>query len=338
MSNAPTPRQVVLPAEQYVAGIRAGDRSALARAITLVESTQPQHEAVAQAVLVALLPDTGKAVRLGISGAPGVGKSTFIETFGCQLLDAGHRVAVLAIDPTSPRTGGSVLGDKTRMARLSQDTRAFIRPSPTMGNLGGVARRTREAMLLCEAAGFDVVIIETVGVGQSETTVANLVDFFLVLLLASSGDELQGIKRGILEVADLIAVNKVDTEPAGSVNRALADYRHALRIARGVAAQDERVMPCSGLTGAGVPEIWQSIVAATEAGRASGALAARRAAQQVSWLWSTAESALVQTLHEAPAVAAIREAVEAEVRDGRITPAMGAARLLDALRQSGAGR
>ncbi len=327
-------RQVILPAQTYVDGIRARDRAMLARAITLVESTRPAHEAPAQEVLLTLLPETGRSIRIGISGAPGVGKSTFIETFGHHLLDAGHRLAVLAVDPTSPRTGGSVLGDKTRMPRLSQDARAFIRPSPTAGTLGGVARRTREAMLLCEAAGFDVVLIETVGVGQSETTVAGMVDFFLVLLLATAGDELQGIKRGILEVADLIAINKVDSEPAAVVTRAMADYRQALRIVHGTGDPHRlRVVGCSGLTGQGLDAIWQAILSATEEGRQRGTLAARRARELVTWLWDTTETALLTSLHEAPDVVAIKDAVEADVRAGRLTPALGAARLLEAHRR-----
>lgn len=331
--KAPVARQVILPAQAYIDGIRAGDRAMLARAITLVESTQPSHHATAQEVLLELLPESGRSVRIGISGSPGVGKSTFIEAFGRLLLDGGKRVAVLAVDPTSPRTGGSILGDKTRMSLLAQDERAFIRPSPTVGNLGGVARRTREAMLLCEACGFDLVIVETVGVGQSETAVAGMVDFFLVLLLASAGDELQGIKRGIIEVADLIAVNKIDAEPAASVNRALADYRHALRILHGHARSGTRVVGCSGLTGEGLDTIWQTILTAVAEERESGTFDVRRERQLSEWLWSAAESGLLASLHESPGVVAIKDEVETAVRAGRLTPALGAARLLEAHRR-----
>ncbi|MCC7126855.1 MAG: methylmalonyl Co-A mutase-associated GTPase MeaB [Acidobacteria bacterium] len=319
----------MLAARAYIDGILAGDRAMLARAITLVESANASHEAVAQEVLLAILPHSGRSLRVGISGAPGVGKSTFIESFGRQILEAGHRVAVLAVDPTSPRTGGSVLGDKTRMTRLAQDARAFIRPSPTVGSLGGVTRRTRESMLLCEAAGFDVILVETVGVGQSETAVAGMVDFFLVLLLASAGDELQGIKRGILELADLVAINKADTEAPAVVGRALADYRNAMRILSGVeAAHITRVMQCSGLSGAGLPEIWQAILDARD--RDPNAFEARRTRQMVDWLWSTVESTLIASLHDAPGVAAVRDAVEADVRAGRLTPTLAARRVLDA--------
>lgn len=324
-------RQVVLPVETYVDGVTRGDRAMLARAITLIESTNPEHEAIAQQVLLALLPRTGHSVRIGISGVPGAGKSTFIETFGRMVLDKGHRVAVLAVDPTSPRTGGSVLGDKTRMTYLSQDVRAFIRPSPTAGTLGGVARRTREAMLLCEAAGFDVVIIETVGVGQSEATVSRMVDFFLVLLLASGGDELQGIKRGILELADLVAVNKCDVESPAVVNRAMADFGHAMRILRGADAGDApRVVRCSGLTGEGLDAIWNRISPLLTAAAQGGALAERRARQNVEWLWTTAESALLSALHDSPEVQRIRAELEADVRAGRTTPTLAARRMLEA--------
>ena len=333
--GAPGTRSVVLPVEAYIEGVRAGDRAMLARAITLVESTNPEHEARAQTVLLALFPMTGRSIRVGISGAPGVGKSTFIESFGRRLLAAGHRLAVLAIDPTSPRTGGSILGDKTRMKALSQDDRAFIRPSPTVGSLGGVARRTREAMLLCEAAGFDVVLVETVGVGQSETAVAEMVDFFLVLLLATSGDELQGIKRGILELADLVAVNKSDTEPPAVVARAVGDYESAFRIVRGPDSDGlPRVARSSGLTGEGLDEIWRIILEHRRRLTGDGRFEARRSRQLVSWLWSLAESTLISSLHDAPDVRAIRTEMEAEVVARRLTPTMAAWRLLEAYRRS----
>ena len=279
-------RRVTLDAIEYVDGVIAGDRTILARAITLVESTAPEHEALAQDVLLRLLPKTGKSMRVGISGVPGVGKSTFIETFGMNLLEEGHRVAVLAIDPTSSRTGGSILGDKTRMERLSMDTRAFIRPSPTAGSLGGVARRTREAMLLCEAAGFDVILVETVGVGQSETAVARMVDFFLVLMLAGAGDELQGIKRGILELADAIAINKCDDEKPETVRRALGDYGAALRIVRGEGGTwTPRVVRCSGLKGEGLDALWALVKEHRGAMESRGEFSSRRGSQAVAWTW-----------------------------------------------------
>lgn len=325
-------RRVLLPASSYVDGIIAGNRAMLARAITLIESTNAAHETLGQEVLQALLPRTGQSLRVGVSGAPGVGKSTFIEAFGRYLLNEGHRVAVLAIDPTSPRTGGSVLGDKTRMAELSRDTRAFIRPSPTIGNLGGVARRTREAMLLCEAAGFDVVIIETVGVGQSETAAAGMVDFFLVLLLASSGDELQGIKRGILELADLIAINKCDAEQPAVISRAMADYRNALRILGGAAADARRrVVKCSGRTGEGLDAIWAAARAMRDGNLE--AFEARRTRQLTEWLWNTVDTTLLASLHESPAVLALRSAIERDVRAGLLAPSLGARRILEAYRR-----
>ncbi|MCA2959486.1 MAG: methylmalonyl Co-A mutase-associated GTPase MeaB [Silvanigrellales bacterium] len=323
-------RQVVLDADTYVDGVLAGDRALLARAITLVESTVPAHEALAQEVLLRVLSRTGNATRLGISGVPGVGKSTFIESFGWMLLEEGHRVAVLAIDPSSARTGGSILGDKTRMAKLSMDARAFIRPSPTAGSLGGVARHTREAMLLCEAAGFDVVVVETVGVGQSETAVAGMVDFFLVLMLATAGDELQGIKRGILELADAVAVNKCDEERPEVVTRALGDYGAALRIVRGHdAVWTPRVLKCSGLGGQGLPELWALVKEHRIHMERSGLLAKKRAQQAIRWTWDLVEDTLLGSLYSSAAVRAAREGLEADVAAGRVTPTLAAKRLLE---------
>lgn len=250
MSGQQTPRRRSLSVDEYVEGILAGDRPILARAITLIESLHPAHEQLGQEVLTRVLPHTGRAHRLGISGVPGAGKSTFIESFGSYLTGRGKKVAVLAIDPSSARTGGSILGDKTRMQRLSADPHAFIRPSPSAGSLGGVARRTREASLLCEAAGFDVILIETVGVGQSEITVADMVDFFLVLMIPGAGDELQGIKKGILEIADLIAVNKADGEGLQPARRAARQYEAALETVRpGTPGWKTPVLTCSGLEG-----------------------------------------------------------------------------------------
>ena len=252
-------RSAASPAETAEA-IRRGDRRALARAITLIESTRADHRAAAEELLAELLPHTGNSIRIGISGVPGVGKSTFIEAFGLHVIGQGHKVAVLAVDPSSQRTGGSILGDKTRMEELTRNTSAFIRPSPSGGTLGGVARRTREAMLACEAAGYDVVIVETVGVGQSETAVSDMVDLFMLLLLPGGGDELQGIKKGIVELADLIVVNKADGALVDAARHAVAEYRHALALLRSP-SKDWKVpvLTCSAATRIGVPEVWDTI-------------------------------------------------------------------------------
>src|SRR3989454_5559301 len=243
--------------EALAADVRAGSRRALAKAITLVESTRADHQHAAQRLLELLLPDTGHAVRVGISGVPGVGKSTFIEAFGLHLIGMGKRVAVLAVDPSSARSGGSILGDKTRMPRLSASTDAFIRPSPSAGSLGGVTRRTREALLVCEAAGYDVVLVETVGVGQSEVAVASMVDFFLVLMLAGAGDELQGIKKGILELADCLAVNKADGDNVAKAEQAAAQYRAALNLlGPGGSRWEPPVLTISGLHVIGIDRVW----------------------------------------------------------------------------------
>ena len=310
--------------------LRGGDRRALARAITLVESTRADHRAAARALLEDLLPDTGGAVRLGISGVPGVGKSTFIEAFGLHLLDQGHRLAVLAVDPTSARSGGAILGDKTRMQALSQRRAAFIRPSPTSGTLGGVARRTREVMMVCEAAGFDVVMIETVGVGQSETVVAEMVDMFLLLLLPGGGDELQGIKKGIAEIADLLVVNKADTGFENAARAAAAEYRSALRLVRpATAAWTPPVVTCSALEGRGLDHVWDQVTAYRTAMAEGGHLTRRRAAQARSWMWQEVEETLRETFRAHPGVAARLPALETAVTEGH-TPATAAARdLLD---------
>ncbi len=258
------PRCRPLPSlDTLVEGVRAGRRAVLARAITLVESRKPEHQGLAEELVQALLPSTGKATRVGITGVPGVGKSTTIDALGTHLLERGHRVAVLAVDPSSSRTGGSILGDKTRMARLSMDERAFVRPSPAAGTLGGVAARTRETLLLCEAAGYDVILVETVGVGQSETAVADMTDTFLVLMLPGAGDELQGIKKGIIEIADILAVNKADGPNAPRAKKAAADYRAALHLLGGREPHwSTPVLTYSGLTGEGIEELWQQVRAA----------------------------------------------------------------------------
>ena len=308
----------------------AGDRRALAQAITLIESTRSDHRERADVLLGALLPRTGKSVRLGITGVPGVGKSTFIERFGLSLLEQGRSLAVLAIDPSSKRGGGSILGDKTRMEELSRRTGAFIRPSPAGATLGGVARRTRETMLLVEAAGFDTVIVETVGVGQSETAVADMVDMFVVLLLPAGGDDLQGIKRGVIELADLIVVNKADGDLLATARRSASDYQHALRMLRSpTAGWTPEVMTASALTGDGVAEVWQVIGRFMEAVGEKG-VARRRADQARAWMWNEVGETLLAELRKHPGVKKLVVGLEREVEAGRATPAAAARLMLKA--------
>ncbi|MFI7688173.1 methylmalonyl Co-A mutase-associated GTPase MeaB [Nonomuraea sp. NPDC049655] len=314
--------------EDYAQGVRAGSRTWIARAITLVESTRPDHMALAQRLLVELTPLSGRARRVGVSGVPGVGKSTFIDALGTYLTGQGHRVAVLAVDPSSTRTGGSILGDKTRMARLSVDPAAFIRPSPTSGTLGGVTKATREAMVVVEAAGFDVVLVETVGVGQSETAVADMVDTFLLLTLARTGDQLQGIKKGVLELADVIAVNKADGEYELAARKAARELAGALRMLRSDAGPPP-VLTCSGLTGDGLEELWRRILAHQD----SLDLAAKRRRQQVQWTWTLVRDRLLAELRHDPEVAAITAEVEREVLAGELTPALAADRLLSVFKR-----
>jgi LAO/AO transport system kinase len=311
-------------------GIRHNDRATLGRAITLVESNSPDDRGRAQDLLKALLPETGGAHRIGISGVPGVGKSTFIETFGLRLVGQGHRVAVLAVDPSSAISKGSILGDKTRMEKLAASDGAFIRPSPTGGSLGGVARKTREAILVCEAAGYDVVLVETVGVGQSETAVAEMVDFFLVLKLAGAGDELQGIKRGILELADLIAINKADGENLQSAELARSEFERALQILR-PGTEDSwtpRVVTASGQTGAGLDEIWKIIGEHHQLLSASGELENRRRRQLLGWMWSLIDEGLRSAVRANLEVAHILAALEGDVLEGRTTPTVAADQIL----------
>jgi LAO/AO transport system kinase len=327
-------------APELVEGVAAGDRRSLARAITLAESTRPDHRALAEEVLEALLPRTGTATRIGISGPPGVGKSTFIEAFGTHVIDEGHQLAVLAVDPSSRRSGGSILGDKTRMGELSNRPQAFIRPSPGGGHLGGVARRTREAMLLCEAAGFDVVLVETIGVGQSEVAVADMVDLFALLVAPAGGDELQGIKRGIMELADLVIVNKADGDLAPAAGRTRADYANAVHLLRpkwkGWATEVHAV---SALDGVGIDEVWEAIGRFCSALQADGELAAARAEQARAWMWSEIGDALLDRFRSDATVAALLGEVEVDVAASRLTPPRAARRLLDAFsdRQPSAG-
>ena len=301
--------------------VRSGDRAVPARAITLVESTKPEHRAVARQLVQLLLPDTGRAIRIGITGVPGAGKSTTIDTFGSNLTAAGHRVAVLAVDPSSSRTGGSILGDKTRMARLVNDERAYVRPSPSSGTLGGVAAKTRETMLLCEAAGFDVILVETVGVGQSETAVADMTDLFLVLMLPGAGDELQGIKKGILELADIIAVNKADGDGAVRAKAAAAEYRAALHImAPKSSVWSPPVLMMSGLSNLGLDTLWDQIQSFRTKTEASGDFAAKRRAQGVKWMWTMLQERVAERLKRDPQLKARLPALEADVAAGRLAP------------------
>jgi LAO/AO transport system kinase len=313
--------------------LREGDRAALARAITLVESKKREHREQAQELLKTLLPATGNAVRVGITGVPGVGKSTTIDALGSYLTGKGHRVAVLAVDPSSVRTGGSILGDKTRMQRLAADERAFIRPSPSAGTLGGVASRTRETMLLCEAAGYDVVIVETVGAGQSEVAVADMTDSFVALMLPGAGDELQGIKKGLLELADVVAVNKADGDNLARAKSAAASLKGALHILASSAGMDEPpVLTFSALTGDGIDRLWQAVIDHRARLEQAGRLADKRKSQQVRWMWTLIEGRFREKLRSDPAIKARLKSLETAVAGGKLPPALAANEIADLLK------
>ncbi|MET9228924.1 methylmalonyl Co-A mutase-associated GTPase MeaB [Lentzea sp. NPDC003310] len=321
----------VIDVAEYAKGVLDGNRGVLARAITLVESTRADHRAKAQELLVELLPKSGDAIRVGITGVPGVGKSTFIDALGTMLTEQGHRVAVLAVDPSSTRTGGSILGDKTRMQRLSVDQNAFIRPSPTSGTLGGVAQATRETIVLVEAAGFDVVLVETVGVGQSEVAVANMTDCSLFLTLARTGDQLQGIKKGILELADVIAVNKADGEHELDARKAARELAGALKLLRPPdALWHPPVLTCSGLTGTGLEDLWSRVLEHRRTLEDAGELAERRRRQQVDWTWMMVRDELWRQVRESAAVRSLAPSLEEKVRLGELTATLAAEQILQA--------
>ncbi|MGI9163016.1 MAG: methylmalonyl Co-A mutase-associated GTPase MeaB [Mycobacterium sp.] len=321
--------------DELAEAVRRGDRAELARAITLVESTRTDHRAQAQRLLLELMPSAGAAMHVGITGVPGVGKSTTIEALGMYLIERGHRVAVLAVDPSSTRTGGSILGDKTRMARLAVHPDAYIRPSPTSGTLGGVAKATRETIVLLEAAGFDIVLVETVGVGQSEVAVSNMVDTFVFLTLARTGDQLQGIKKGVLELADIVVVNKADGAHATEAKAAAAELSSAIRlIYPRETLWRPPVLTMSALSGTGLAELWDTVLKHRDVLAQAGEFDARRRAQQVDWTWAMVRDAVLDRVHNHPAVKMVRAEVERKVRDGELTPALAAQQILDAADRS----
>ena len=322
--------------QAYVDGVLTGDRRALAKTITLVESNRAEHQALATRIVDMLLPHTGNAARLGITGVPGVGKSTFIEAFGMMLAEQGHRLAVLAVDPSSSRSGGSIMADKTRMEHLSVHPSAFIRPSPSGGCLGGVARKTRETLLVCEAAGFDVIIVETVGVGQSETTVASMVDFFLVLMLAGAGDELQGIKKGVLELADALAVNKADGDNVEKAARAQRQYAAALHLlSPASAAWSPPVLTCSALENAGLGAIWETVGRHRAALTGTGEFSEKRRRQAKDWLWALVEEGLRFRFRRHSGVQRRLPQLLRAVESGSVAPTVAATELLELLDQTG---
>lgn len=317
--------------EDLAAGLRDRSRAHIARAITLVESSRPDHRERAKALLTELAPDTGHGMRVGISGIPGAGKSTFIDALGTRLIEQGHRVAVVAVDPSSSRTGGSVLGDRTRMAALTASDDAFVRPSPSGAHLGGVARATRESMLVLEASGFDTILVETVGVGQSEVAVAEMVDTFLLLALARGGDQLQGIKRGILEMADVIAVNKADGEHAGDARVAARELSGAMRLMNpDKDARRPPVLTCSAYTGDGLDDVWASVVEHREWLEEQGSLHQRRAEQQREWMWAMVDAELRDAVRRSPRVRELLTEITPGVRSGEVSAVDGSARILEA--------
>jgi LAO/AO transport system kinase len=321
---------VSMKVQDYIDGVLAKNRRIVAKTITLIESSLPSHQEMAKAIVDALLPHAGKAVRIGITGVPGVGKSTYIESFGLQLVKQGHRVAVLAIDPSSSKSGGSIMGDKTRMEKLSLEQQAFIRPSPTGGTLGGVARRTRETIVVCEAAGFDVIIVETVGVGQSETTVASMVDFFLVLMLAGAGDELQGIKKGVLELADAIAINKADGDNIQNAQKAKIEYEKALNLLTPSSKNwSPPVLTCSAVTLDGIEDIWQTILDHRKKLEISGELREKRRRQALDWLWALVEEGLKDRFYRNPNVEKSLPQIIKAVEKGKTAPTIAADTLLN---------
>src|SRR5436190_2546489 len=313
-------------------GIRARERAVIARAITLIESRRSDHQKMARRLVQDVLPATGNAVRVGITGAPGVGKSTTIDALGIYLTEKNHKVAVLAVDPSSARSGGSILADKTRMGRLGADPNAFVRPSPASGTLGGVAAKTRESMLICEAAGHDVVLVETVGTGQSETIVADMTDFFLVLMLPGAGDELQGLKKGVIEIADMLAINKADGDNINRAKAAAAEYRAALQILNPRSPNwSTPVVTYSALTGAGIAKLWDTVLEHRERMIKAGELEARRREQQVKWMWAMLEDRVFARLKSDPAIKAKLPRIEAAVAEGRMTPALAVDEIAAAL-------
>ena len=315
--------------KMLIKGVRKHDRRLLSKTITLIESSRSDHQQLARKIVDRLLPHTGKAIRLGITGVPGVGKSTFIESLGMSLVKGGHRVAVLAVDPSSSRSGGSVMADKTRMEKLAVEENAFIRPSPSGGTLGGVARKTRETMLVCEAAGFDVIVVETVGVGQSETTVASMVDFFLVLMLAGAGDELQGIKRGVLELADAIAINKADGDNIEKAKKAAKIYASALHMLQPASPNwQPPVLTCSALEMTGIAEIWQMVMKFHKKFTSSGELEHKRQKQALDWLWSMVEDELKQRFYNNPDIKQRLDQITRAVARGETAPTLAADKLL----------